>query len=108
MKISSIVRQVFYWMGMLAAGAMLFVVPYFKMVPVNHGQTMGGAIGAALAPVVYWVLLASIVQIAPIIAFIAARMAGDPPEVRRHYWRPMLVGIATSILFWVMFWMGLK
>ena len=35
----SIIRQVFYWMGMLAAGAMLFVVPYFKMVPVNHGQT---------------------------------------------------------------------
>ena len=108
MKISSIVRQVFYWMGMLAAGAMLFVVPYFKMVPVNHGQNMGGGIGAALAPVVYWVLLALIVLAAPIIAFIAARVAGDPPDVRRQCWRPVLIGIATSFLFWVMFWMGLK
>ena len=93
---------------MLAAVAMVFVVPYFKLNPGDHGQNMGGAIGVALAPLVFWFLLAIIVLVAPVVAYIAARVADEPPKVRRQSWRPVLIGLLTSAVFWVMFWLGLK
>jgi len=108
MTISRIIHRIFYGLGMLAALCMVLVVPFFGRTPGDHGQTMGGAIGAALAPVVFWFLLVLIVIVAPIVAYVAARVADEPPEVRRRCWRPLLIGIATSAIFWVMFWFGLK
>lgn len=108
MLISRSIHKAFYWAAMLAAVSMVFVAPYFSLNPVSHGQNMGGAIGAALAPVVYWVLLVAFVLVASIVAYTAARVADEPPEVRGRSWRPLLVGIATSAIFWVMFWVGLN
>lgn len=106
MTISQVIHSVFHWAGMLAAVAMVLVVPYFKLNPGDHGQTIGGAIGVALVPVIYWFLLALIVLVAPIVAYVAARIADEPPEVRRRCWLPMLIGVATSAIFWTMFLIG--
>jgi hypothetical protein len=93
---------------MLSAVAMVLIVPYFMLNPLSHGQNMGGAIGAALAPVIYWFLLTLIVLVSPVVAYVAARVADEPSEVRRRCWRPMLIGLATSAIFWTMFLLGLK
>jgi len=91
---------------MLTAMAMVLIVPYFKLNPGNHGQTMGGAIGVALAPVIYWFLLVLIVIVAPIVAYVAARVADEPPQVRTRCWLPILIGVVTSAIFWTMFFLG--
>src|SRR5262245_47505431 len=103
MSISRAIHRIFQWTGMLAAVAMVFVVPYFKANPGDHGQNMGGAIGLALVPLLVWLLLTLIVLIAPIVAYIAARVADEPPKVRSRCWLPILIGMATSAIFWLMF-----
>jgi uncharacterized membrane protein len=108
MTISRVIHKMFHWAGMLAAVAMVLIVPYFKQNPGDHGQNMGGAIGVALAPVVFWFLLAIFVIVAPIVAYVAARVADEPPEVRKRCWLPILIGVATSAIFWMMFVLGLN
>lgn len=103
MTTSSVVHTLFHWIGMIAAVGMVLLVPFIWSNSGSHGQTMGGGIGAAMAPVIFWFLLALVVFVALIVSCIAAGIANDPPELRKPCWLPFVVALGTSTLFWAAF-----
>lgn len=108
MTIASITHTVFHGIGFIAAAGMVLVMLWMWLNPVSHGQTLGGAIGVALAPIIVWGLLAVVVIVAMIVSCTASLVVDIPDEVRKPCWLPFVVSLATSGVFWAMYVLGSK
>lgn len=108
MQAASIIHTLFHWIGMIAAAGMVLVMPWMWLNPRSHGQTMGGAIGVALAPIIVWGLLAVVVIVAMIVSCIASHAMDIPEEVRKPCWLPIAVSLAASGVFWAMYVLSSK
>ena len=101
-----IVNKGFYWIGMAAAIAILFL-PVFMGGKSSSGGNFGAALGAALAPIVSRVARAIIAFMTSAVAAIAAAIAHEPPAPRLPSWRPVLVTlIACPVAMLVLIAMG--
>lgn len=108
MPVASIIHTLFHWIGMIAAAGMVLVMPWRWLNPVSHGQSVGGAIGVALAPIIVWGLLAVVVIIAMIVSCIASHVVGIPDAARKPCWLPFAVSLASSGVFWAMYVLSSK
>jgi hypothetical protein len=108
MQAASVIHTLFHWIGMIAAAGMLLVMPWIWLNPRSHGQTMGGAIGVALAPIIVWGLLAVVVIVAMIVSCIAPHAMDIPAEVRKPCRLPIAASLAASGVFWAMYVLSSK
>jgi uncharacterized membrane protein YhaH (DUF805 family) len=92
-----VLHKGFYWIGMAAAIAILFL-PAFMGGKSSSGGNFGAALGAALAPIISMVALSIIAVIASAVAAIAAAIAAKPPQARSPSWRPVLLAVITCTL----------